>query len=145
MLDGTGHTTRFLHKIKFFCDYGKTFFLIESFLSIKRLWVVSKHKSSSKCAISFEIRQNFGPWIRQILVCLLFFFINCLPDYVLCKIASWSVDASLSLWCDKAYDLSWQVEIAFVICSCNMILKIKFVGKYFFSSATFWFCSVKVC
>ena len=37
----------------------KVFYLIESFHSAKRFWIVLEHKSSSKCAINVGVTQNF--------------------------------------------------------------------------------------
>ena len=42
-----------------------------------------------------------------------FFYFNCLPDNVLCKIAIWADDTALSSSCDKPSGLSQQVEIAY--------------------------------
>ena len=40
-----------------------------------------------------------------------FFYFNCLPDDVLCKIAIWADDNALNSSCDKPSDLSQQVVI----------------------------------
>ena len=77
--DGIKHTTGLLHKINFYCVYGKIFFLTDSYLSSGRLLVASKCKPSSKYAINSGMRQNY------ILIHLYFFYLICLPDYFLCK------------------------------------------------------------
>ena len=69
-----------LHKITFRIVYGKIFFLIDSFLSSRRLWVA--YKPYSKCTIKSGMHQNY--WFMS------FFSFNCLPDDVLCKIAIWA-------------------------------------------------------
>ena len=79
------YTTGLLHKIKF-CCLCKNFFLIESFLSNRRLRVVPKHKSSSLVCHWLWNTSEFY------LDHFLFSYISCLPDDVLCKIASWSDD-----------------------------------------------------
>ena len=114
----------------------RRFFLIESFISNKRLWLVFKDKLSCKCTINSGICQN------SILVHLFFFYIGFLLHNVLFKTSIWADDTTLNSTCDEASDLPWQVETAL---SCNLVSKIKFVGKYFyFSSATYWFWSVKI-
>ena len=48
-------------------SYEKVFYLIESFRSGKRLLIVLKHKSFSKCATNAGIHQNFLsniPWFE---------------------------------------------------------------------------------
>ena len=54
-----GHTTGRPYKTKFYCVYGKMFFIIESLFNSKRGWVVSKCKSSSKCAINSNTSELF--------------------------------------------------------------------------------------
>ena len=82
------------------------------------------------------MRQN------SVLIHLLCFYFNCIPDDILCKIAIWADDTALNSSCDKLSDLPQQVESM----SCNLTLKIEIDGKYFyFLSATFWFWSVKIC
>ena len=64
----------------------------------------------------------------------LFFYFSCVPDDILRKISIWVDDTALNSSCDKASDLLQQAVM------CNLILKIKTVGKYFyFWSAIFWF------
>ena len=60
------------------------------------------------------------------------FFLNQLSD-LLCMIAISADDTTLNSTCNKACDLSEQIEMR-----CNLISKIKCFGEYFyFSSATF--------
>ena len=71
------------------------------------------------------------------LSCSIFFFLNQL-SHLLCMIAISADDTTLNSTCNKACDLSEQVEMR-----CNLISKIKCFGEYFyFSSATFWFWSI---
>ena len=103
--DRMKHNTSLLHKIRFYCIYGKMFFLIESFLSSRRVesWVV-------KCKPYCECVTNSG--MHQIFILIHFFFyFNCLPDNVLCKIAIWADDTALNSPCDKPSDLSHQAEL----------------------------------
>ena len=46
--------------------FEKAFYLVESFCSGKRLWILLKHRSPSKCAINAGIPQNFLPDIVSI-------------------------------------------------------------------------------
>ena len=86
---------------------------------------------------------NYGIRQNSILIHLFFcFYFNCLPDDVLCKVAIWADDTALNSSSGKPSDLFQQAEIAM---SCNLIVKIKIVGKHFyFLSATFWFWSAKI-
>ena len=77
--DRIKHTTGLLHKINFYCVYGKIFFLADWYLSSGKLWFASKCKPSCKYAINSGMRQNY------ILIYLYFFYLSCLPDYFLCK------------------------------------------------------------
>ena len=61
----------------------------------------------------------------------IFFYFNCLPDDVLCKIAIWADDIALnSHTCRNK--LRWTIN-------CNLILKIKISEKYFYFSSFFFF------
>ena len=53
-----------------------------------------------------------------------FSYFNCLPDYVLCKIAIWTDDNALNSSCDKPSDLSLQV-VTWSQNSENAILEIS--------------------
>ena len=77
--DRIKHTTGLLHKINFYCVYGKIFFLTDWYLSSGKLWFASKCKPSCKYAINSGMRQNY------ILIYLYFFYLSCLSDYFLCK------------------------------------------------------------
>ena len=77
--DRIKHTTGLLHKINFYCVYGKIFFLTDWYLSSGKLWFASKCKPSCKYAINSGMRQNY------ILIHLYFFYLSCLPDYFLFK------------------------------------------------------------
>ena len=78
-LNRNEHTAGLLHKIKFYCVYGKTFFLINHFL-VEEDYELSK----STCnLLSVSLTLDASEF------CLnpsLFFYFNCLPDDDLCKI-----------------------------------------------------------
>ena len=96
-----GHTTSCLYKVKFYCVYGKIF-LIESFLSSRIPWVVSKHDPSHLLSVTLTLE-----YIRILSWSIsLFSYISFLLDDVLCKIAIWADNTTLNSTCDKAYDLS---------------------------------------
>ena len=59
--------------------------------------------SCSKCTINSGMRSSIS----------FFFYFNCLPDDVLCKIPIKADDTDLKLSCGKPSDLSQQVEIAY--------------------------------
>ena len=80
---------------------SKTFFLIDSFISSRRLW--TSHVLSVPSVLTLECVRIFDPY--------LVFLFYCLPDDVLCKIAIWTDDTPLNPSCDKQSDLSQQVEI----------------------------------
>ena len=52
---------------------------------------------------------------NSILILSIFFYFNCLPDDVLCKIAIRADDTALNSSCHKPTDLSQQVEIAYAL------------------------------
>ena len=117
-----------LHKTKLHCAFS------QSFLNRRRLRVVSKQNStSSKCVIKSGINQN------STLVYLFFFASN----------------FSLRKYCVRLLSeliilLSTQLVTKHLTCldklRCNLISKIKLIGKYSYSSSTtFWFCYVKIC
>ena len=119
------HTTCLRHKIKFYCIYGKMFFLIELLISSRRLWVVLKYKSSCYCFINSEMR------INSILIHLLFFYLNCFPDNVLCKMCE--------ILCSHV--IKWQT-IWFVDSLWVVIWPLK--SKVLENISTFSFWSVKI-
>ena len=94
----------FFTKLSFVLFMVRCFFLIDSFLSSRRLWVAEKYRSCSRCTTDSEMRQN------SILIHLFFLL---LPDDVQCKIPIWPEDTALNLSCDKPSDLSQQVEIGY--------------------------------
>ena len=110
--DWIEHTTGLLHKIKFYIAYDKLFFLIDSFLNIRRWWIAQNHMSCSNCTIKFGMLQNsilihvFLSWSISF-----FSYFNCLPDDVLCKIVIWADDNAPNSSCDKPSHLSQQVVI----------------------------------
>ena len=75
--DWIEHTTGLLDKTKFCIVYSKTFFLIDSFISSRRLW--TSHVLSVSSVLTLECVRIFDPY--------LVFLFYCLPDDVLCKIA----------------------------------------------------------
>ena len=74
-----GHTTGRPYKTKFYCVYGKMFFIIESLFNSKRGWDASKCKSSSKCASNSNTSELF------VSPSFFFFYVNFVPDDVYCK------------------------------------------------------------
>ena len=71
-----------------FIVYGKMLLLIEPFISNRKLWVVSKHKSSSKYAINSGIHQNsvlVTLFFPTSIASLMMFCVRLLPDLMICK------------------------------------------------------------
>ena len=80
---------------------------VSSFLSNRRLRVVLYGKSSQEYPVNVGVPQGFilGPT-------LFLLYINDLPDDVICDIAIYADDATLSSKCDWASDLWQQLELA---------------------------------
>ena len=78
--DRIKHTTGLLHKIKFYIVYGKMFFLIDSFLSSRRLCLKVQVPLTLKC----------------VGIPSLLFFFNYRFDDILRKIAIWVDDTALN-------------------------------------------------
>ena len=96
-----------LHKLKSYGISGKIFNLISSFLSNRRLRVVLNGKSSQEYPVNAGVPQGsiFGPT-------LFLLYINDLPDDVICDIAVYADDTTLSSRCDRDSDLWQQLELA---------------------------------
>ena len=111
-----------------YCLYGDMFFLLSHFLVVEDYEL---SKSSFECIINSGIRQNSN------LIHLFFLYFNCLPDDVLCKLFELVILVSTH---HVTNHLTYHNKL-----SCNLILKIKIVGIFFyFSSATFLFWGVKI-
>ena len=112
----------------------RCFFLIKSFLTSRRLWVVYKYKSSSKCAINSEMCPNF-------ISVHPFFYFHCLPNDVLCKIAIWTDVTAL---CPSCYEPSgWSQQAFFSHLQVHCFLFNKFFLIYFMNK-TRWILSLAV-
>ena len=86
----------------FLTNLSQIFGLISSFLSNMRLWVVLDGKSSQEYIVNAGVPQ------RSILRPTLFlFYINDLPDDIICNIATYADDTTLYSKCDQASNL-WQ-------------------------------------
>ena len=81
--DRLRRTTGVLHKIKFYCVYGKIFFLLSQFL------VAEDHELSQSTSNLLSYPFPLTVWNTSdfYLGLSLVFYINRLPDDVLCKIA----------------------------------------------------------
>ena len=95
-----------LHKLKSYGISGQIFDLISSFLSNRWLRVVLDGKSSQEYPVNAGVPQGsiLGPT-------LFLLHINELPD-VICDIAIYADDTTLSSNCDQASDLLQQLELA---------------------------------
>ena len=89
-----------LQKLRFYGISGRTFGLISSFLSNRRLWVVLDGKSPQEYPVNAGVPQGsiLGPT-------LFLLYINEPPDDVICNIAIYADDATLYSKCSKASDL----------------------------------------
>ena len=100
-------------------------FMVRCFFLLCQVLVAEDYELSqstfSKCAINSGMSHNSS------FIHLFFFYFNCLPDDFLCNITIW---ATLNSLCAKTCDLFKQVEICNM--SCNLVLKIKIVGKYLY-------------
>ena len=86
----------------FLTNLSQIFGLISSFLSNMRLWVVLDGKSSQEYIVNAGVPQ------RSILRPTLFlFYINDLPDDIICNIATYADNTTLYSKCDQASNL-WQ-------------------------------------
>ena len=96
-----------LHKLKSYGISGQVFGLISSFLSNKQLRVVLDGKSSQEYPVIAGVPQGsiLGPT-------LFLLYINDLPDDVICNIAIYADDTTLSSKCNQASDLWQELELA---------------------------------
>ena len=96
-----------LHKCKSYGISGQIFSLISSFLSNRRLQVVSDGKSSQEYPVNAGVSQGFllGPT-------LFLLYINDLPDDVIYNIAICAYDTTLYSNCYQASDLWQQLELS---------------------------------
>ena len=96
-----------LHKLKSYGISGQIFGLISSFLSNKQLRVVLDGKSSQEYPVIAGVPQGsiLGPT-------LFLLYINDLPDDVICNIAIYADDTTLSSKCNQASDLWQELELA---------------------------------
>ena len=96
-----------LYKLKSYGISGQTFGLISSFLSNRRFRVVLVGTSSQEYPVNAGVPQGsiLGPTLSLL-------YINDLPDDVICDIAIYAGDTTLSSKCDQASDLWQQLELA---------------------------------
>ena len=118
------HFTGLLRKIMFYYVYHKILFLFESFLSSRKLRVLWKSKSPSKCASNARIRQN---------------------SYLIHLFFSTSM-VSLKMFCVRLLSEQLMLHSTYYkanhLTFCNMLilLEIKIIWKcLYFWSTTFWF------
>ena len=96
-----------LHKLKSYGISGQIFGCISSFLNNRQHRVVLDGKSSQEYPVNVGVPQGsiLGPT-------LFLLYINDLPDDVICDIAIYADDTTLSSRCDWASDLWQQLELA---------------------------------
>ena len=99
--DSIEHTTGFLYKTKFYCVYGEMFFVV-----VEEYELFKSTSHLPNVPLTLECVRILSWFIS-------FFYFNCLPDDVLCKIAIWADDTALNSSCDKPSDLLQQVEITY--------------------------------
>ena len=125
-LDKIELTTGLFHITKFYCFYGKIFLLIEQFFSSWKLCVVSKYKSSSKCAINSEMCQKsifIHLFFSNSIVSLMMFCIRLLSELMI-LLSTHHVTNHLTC-CNK-------------LTNCNVILKSKIWKIFLFFISSFW-------
>ena len=88
-------------------------FIVRCFFLLCHFFVVEDLELSKSTSHLLCIAINSGIHRNPILIHLLFFYFNCLLDYVMCKIAMCADDTALNSSCDKPYDLSQHAEIAY--------------------------------
>ena len=94
------HNTGLLHKIKLYIVYGKIFFLINSFLSSASTSTSASTTHILSVALTLEC-------VRILFWSIFFFYFNCLPGHVLCKIAIWTDDTVATSW-DSLWVIIWS-------------------------------------
>ena len=107
--DGRDHASGLFLKIKFYIVYGKIL-MVRYFLFIYFL-VVEDYELPKSTSHVLSVPLNLE-CIRILSWSMSFFYyFNCLPDDVLCKIAIWADDNSFNSSCDKPSELWQQVVI----------------------------------
>ena len=134
-IDRLEHATGLLHKLKFFLAYRTIFFLIETcFRNGKLLVVFNKYKYNFK-----KYKSLTSKYIRSLSRSISFLSTSVMSPIIFPVILLSKRMVLLS---------THQVTKHLTCCSglsCNLILKIKIIREYFyFSSATFWFWSIKI-
>ena len=104
--DRIGHTIGILHKIKFYCVYGKIFFSLSHFLLVEDYDLSKSTSHLLTVPLTLEC-VGILPWS------IFFLYFSCLPDDVLCKIVILANDTAPNSSCDKPSDLSQQAETAY--------------------------------
>ena len=131
----TGWSIVFFTKLRFIVFMARWFFLLSHFLvgGDHKLSKSTSHFLSMPITLEY-VTFHLGP--------SLFSLIQSSPNDALCKVTIWADDTTLNSSYDKASDFLQQAEIDL---SCNLVLQIKIVGKYFyFLSVTIWFWNVKI-
>ena len=93
--DRIEHTTGPLQKIKFYFVNGKTIFLIERFLSSRKLWVVLKYKSTSKGNVNHSLWNASQFYLGHLSFYSFFATIVCLIIFLRTS-AIWADDIALN-------------------------------------------------
>ena len=102
----TGHTG-LLHKLRSYGILAQIFALISSLLSNRRLRVVLDGKSLQEYQVNAGVLQGSVPGPTLFLL-----YVNDIPDDVICNIAIYADNTTLSSKCDLASDLWQQLELA---------------------------------
>ena len=115
----------------YYCFLSSQFLVVENYELSKS----TNHHLSVSLTLEF---------FRTLTWFISFFYFNCLPDYVLCKLFELVILVSTHFVTNHLiYHKKLRYPTSFFI--SNFILEIKIVGKIFhFSSATFWFWGVNI-
>ena len=81
-------------------------FMVRYFFLLNHFLVVEDYELSQSSSHPLNVLLTLE---YVILIHLFSFYINCVPNNVLCKITIWADDTTLKSSCDKASDLSQQV------------------------------------